>query len=260
MITYQSVLDFWHAKNITSAAQLSEALNAHCISFAYNSGKLENDEITYHDTREVFERDEVTAYTGNLRTLFEIRNSKTAYEYMLDVFDKRLALDEAFIKEVQRLLTENTYDKRRWELGERPGEYKKHDYVTGSAEIGASADEVSEEMNELLCEMDEIDDKNALTAAAYFHVKFENIHPFADGNGRTGRLAMNYFLLSHSHPPIVIHEEDRKAYYAALEAWDNAQELNAMLAFLKAQTIKTWEKQLSKTDTKTSLKDFIDIA
>lgn len=259
MITYQSVLDFWLAKNITSAAQLSEALNAHCISFAYNSGKLENDEITYHDTREVFERDEVTAYTGNLRTLFEIRNSKTAYEYMLDAFDKKLALDEGFIKELQRLLTENTYDKRRWELGERPGEYKKHDYVTGAAEIGASADEVGEEMNELLCELDGIDDKNALTAAAYFHVKFENIHPFADGNGRTGRLAMNYYLLSHSHPPIVIHEEDRKAYYAALEAWDNAQELNAMLAFLKEQTIKTWEKQLSKTDNKTSLKDFIDM-
>ena len=81
-------------------------------------------------------------------------------------------------------------------------------------------EDVPEEMAELLAELQEIKPENALTSAAFFHAKFENIHPFADGNGRTGRLAMNYFLVLHNHPPIIIHEEDRKKYYAAWEAWD----------------------------------------
>lgn len=257
MNRYQNTLEYWHSKGISTSAELAEVLNAHCISFAYNSGKLENESITYHDTREIFEHDDVTAYTGSLRTLFEIRNSKSAYEYVLTAFDEKLEMNESFIKELQRLLTENTYDKRRWELGERPGSYKIHDYVTGAQEIGAGAEDVPEEMNELLSELAGISADAALTAAAYFHAKFENIHPFADGNGRTGRLAMNYFLLTHNHPPITIHEEDRKSYYAALEAWDSKQSLAPLLDFLKEQTAKTWEKQLNNTQSKTALKDYL---
>lgn len=102
-------------------------------------------------------------------------------------------------------------------LGERPGDYKKGDYVT---------------------------DMPALTVAAYFYAKFENIHPFSDGNGRTGRLLMNYLLILMNHPPIVIHEEDRKAYYDTLECFDSNLDLKPFQEFLKMQTVKTWEKSL----------------
>lgn len=250
MDKYERAVELWQSKNIVSDAQLAEALNGHSIAFAYHSGRLENENVTYHDTREIFEHDGVTAYTGDLRTLFEIRNSKVANEYFLSAFGERLPLDEIFLKELQKRLTMNTYDTRRWQLGERPGEYKKHDYVTGKEEIGAAPEDVEEEMSELLDELLSVENKNALTAAAYFHVKFENIHPFADGNGRTGRLAMNYFLVLHEHPPIVIHEEDRKAYYEALETWDRTQELDAMISFLRGQTVKTWEKQLDRANAK----------
>lgn len=96
------------------------------------------------------------------------------------------------------------YNGLRVAVGEWPGEYKRHDYVTGKEEI-----------------------------------KFDNIHPFADGNGRVGRLAMNYFLIMHDHPAITIHEEDRKNYYTALEAWDSRQELDILKDFLREQTVKT---------------------
>lgn len=248
MEQYEKAVAIWRRKKITTDAELAEALNGHSIAFAYNSGKIENEQITYHDTREIFERDGVTSYTGDLRTLFEIRNAKEANEYFLTSFDQRFPLDEAFIKELQRLLTQNTYDTRRYQLGERPGDYKRHDYVTGKEEIGAAPEDVEEEMSELLSEMQDILDEKALTAAAYFHAKFENIHPFADGNGRTGRLAMNYLLVLHNHPPIVIHEEDRKAYYEALEAWDTEQQLDPLLSFLRQQTAKTWEKQIARVE------------
>ena len=76
MTVYEKALELWHQKSITTDAALAEALNSHSIAFAFHSGKIENDRITYHDTREIFEHDGVTSYTGNLRTLFEIRNAK----------------------------------------------------------------------------------------------------------------------------------------------------------------------------------------
>lgn len=248
MTDYEKAVAIWQKKNISTDAELAEALNGHSISFAYHSGKMENEKVTYHDTREIFEHDGVTSYTGDLRTLFEIRNAKEANEMVLVSFQAKRALDACFIKELHRVLIQNTYDMRRWQLGERPGEYKLHDYVTGKLEIGAAPEDVAEEMDELLLELTEISDRNVLTAAAYFHAKFENIHPFADGNGRTGRLAMNYFLIMHNHPPIIIHEEDRRDYFAALEAWDDKQELSLLQKFLREQTAKTWAKQIARTE------------
>ena len=55
---------------------------------------------------------------------------------------------------------------------------------------------------------------------------------------------MNYFLVLGGHPPITIHQEDRKAYYAALKAWDERQDLAPMETFLREQMGKTWEKQI----------------
>ena len=244
MTDYDSIIRFWQEKNISNDAELSEALNGQSVLFAYNSGKIENDNVTYNDTREIFDHDGVTSYTGDLRTLFEIRNSKNAYELLLVSFNEKRPFDEALLKAFQKELTQMTYDTRRWQIGERPGEYKRHDFVTERNEIGAHPEDVKEELDELLEELTDIPNEKALTAAAYFHAKFENIHPFADGNGRCGRLAMNYFLLIHNHPPITIHEEDRKSYYSALESWDTVQDLSPLVTFLKEQTVKTWVKRI----------------
>lgn len=249
MTNYEKAVALWRRKNITGDAELAAALNGHSIAFAYHSGKIENEKITYHDTREIFEHDGVTAYTGDLRTLFEIRNAKDANELLLASFKERRPIDEALIKEFQLRLTKNTYDTRRYQLGERPGEYKLHDYITGREEVGAAPEEVGEELAELVSELETVPDEKAFTAAAYFHAKFENIHPFADGNGRTGRLVMNYLLILHAHPPVIVHEEDRREYFEALEAWDRAQELGALENFLREQTVKTWQKQIDRAET-----------
>ena len=126
---YDKVVTLWSGKEIRTDAELAEVLNGHSIAFAYHSGKIENDHITFNDTREIFEHDGVTSYTGDLRTLFEIRNAKDAYELLLTSFQGKRALNEELLKEFQYRLTQNTYDTRRWQLGERPGEYKRHDFV-----------------------------------------------------------------------------------------------------------------------------------
>lgn len=97
----------------------------------------------------------------------QMRNGKEAYELLLAAFQDRRVMDEVFIKEMQEKLTQNTYDAKRYRLGERPGEYKHHDYVTGREEVGAPPEDVAEEMEELLEELLNIADDKALTAAAY---------------------------------------------------------------------------------------------
>ena len=256
MMTYHQILDFWKKQNITNANELSAVLDSYSVNFAYHSGNIENSEITYHDTREVFDNNGVTSYTGSTKTLFEIQNAKVAYEKILSIFDNKPAINEQLLKEVHEIMTVGTYDERRYNLGERPGEYKHHDYVTGMNEVGAAAEDVHEEISELLEELTNVDDKNALTAAAYFHAKFENIHPFSDGNGRVGRLLMNYFLLIHNHPPVVIFTEDKKDYYSALEKFDEALDLQPLVEFIKSQIVKTWNNHIGNDKNSTSLNDY----
>ena len=244
MTDYEKICQWWTEKRIGNGNALFSALNGFSVDFAYHSGKLENSRITFQDVKEIFDNDSVVAYTGDLKTLFEIHNEKQAYKLFLKAFDKKRPVEEGLVKEFQRALTENTYDERRWRLDERPGEYKKHNFVIGVHEIGAAAEDVPQEMQELLEELQDIPADRILTAAAYFHVKFENIHPFAEGNGRTGRLAMNYFLVTHDHPPITIHEEDRKSYYDALDIWDRTLDLKPLEGFLKEQCVKTWSEDV----------------
>lgn len=246
MTLYEKMLSIWRGKHISTAAELATEMNGNGAKFIYHTAKIENDKITYHDTREIFDRGGVTSYTGDVRTLFEIQNLCAGYQRFLAAFGNKEPLSESLVMELHALLTQGTYDTHRYQIGERPGTYKLHDFVTGKEEVGALPEDVPDEMGELLEEVQGISEEQALTAAAYFHAKMENIHPFADGNGRTGRLLMNYVLVLNNHPPIIIFEEDRQAYYNALERFDQDLDLAPLSEFLKEQTVKTWSRYLER--------------
>ena len=119
MISYFDVLEFWRAKNISSTTELDAAINGKIIALAYHSSKIENDSVTYADTREIFEHDRVIRYTGDLRTLFEIRNAKDAFNELLIAFDRHSPLDKHLLLTFHEQLTKNTYDAARWAVGEQ---------------------------------------------------------------------------------------------------------------------------------------------
>lgn len=243
MITYEDILKLWQGFKIEDSKALDAYLDHFAVVFSYHSGAIENPAITYRDTHEIFDHGEVTGYTGDLRTLYEIKNMKDAYNLMSSWFDSRTPITKDTIRQMHFELTKGTYDERRWELGERPGEFKKQDvWGVGLHDVAAPVNEIEHDLDMDLAEISDVDDKNALVAAAFFHARFEGIHAFADGNGRTGRAMMNYFLLLHNHPPIVVHQEDRKQYYSALDRFDEDGALESLIAFLKSQTVKTWEK------------------
>ena len=233
--------------------ELDAMLTDFRILFAYHSNRIENEDTDYHDTRDVFENGKVYGYTGDPRTLFEIQNQRDCYYLLLDRIVAREPLSISLIREIHFELTKGTYDARRYIVnGERPGEFKHHDYVTGRHEVGSYPEDVEQDLQELIREIIDNEGKDVLTIAAYLHACFENIHPFADGNGRVGRTLLNYYLLTHNVSPVIIYEEDRKEYYKSLERFDTDADLQPLKDFIVREQEKTWTRERRKA---VSLKD-----
>ncbi|MGL4547872.1 Fic family protein [Eubacterium aggregans] len=235
---YKEILNTWREGNNNSESILKTKLANFKIIFAFESNRIENPQTTYHDTREVFENGKVINFTGDLRTLYEIDNQKDCFEFLVSRIIKKEAITVDFIKRIHFLLTKKTYDESRYLTGERPGEFKIHDYVVGDS-VGSYSNDVATDIKTLI---DEVNQANAdpLLVAAYFHLNFESIHPFADGNGRVGRTLMNYYLMIHDYPPTIIYDSEKETYYMALTVFDKTQQIDGFIEFLKEETIKTW--------------------
>lgn len=252
MDEYAQIVRLWQQYAIGTEADIDLRLDSFRILFAYHSGKIENPEISYHDTREIFENGRVVNFTGSPRTIFEQRNQKLCYDFLKPRIIARKPITIALIKETHAILTAGTYDETRYiQQGERPGAFKKHDYVTGIEEVGSLPEDVEHDMQELLATLQELAGKDPLKTATYFHVRFEYIHPFADGNGRVGRTLLNYLLMTRDHPPLIVYDEDKRDYYAALEQYDRNEDYQPMYAFLKRETIRTWQKALARDRQRT---------
>ena len=252
MDEYAQIVRLWQQYAIGTEADIDLRLDSFRILFAYHSGKIENPEISYHDTREIFENGRVVNFTGSPRAIFEQRNQKLCYDFLKPRILAREPITIELVKETHAILTAGTYDETRYiQQGERPGAFKKHDYVTGIEEVGSLPEDVEHDMQELLATLQELAGKDPLKTATYFHVRFEYIHPFADGNGRVGRTLLNYLLMTRDHPPLIVYDEDKRDYYAALEKYDRNEDYQPMYAFLKKETIRTWEKALERDRQRT---------
>lgn len=252
MDEYAQIVRLWQQYAIGTEADIDLRLDSFRILFAYHSGKIENPEISYHDTREIFENGRVVNFTGSPRAIFEQRNQKLCYDFLKPRILAREPITIELVKETHAILTAGTYDENRYiQQGERPGAFKKHDYVTGMEEVGSLPEDVEHDMQELLATLQELAGKDPLKTATYFHVRFEYIHPFADGNGRVGRTLLNYLLMTRDHPPLIVYDEDKRDYYAALEEYDRNEDYQPMYAFLKRETIRTWEKALARDRQRT---------
>lgn len=246
MELYRRVVELWQSYKIESAVDLDKYLDSFRILFAFHSGKIENEEITYHDTREIFENGKVVNYTGTPRTLFEQQNQKLCYEFLKEKIIQKKPLSIDLIKEIHKVLTSGTYDERRYIANEeRPGVFKKHDYVTGIHEVGSAVENVEGDLTELMAEVNTYAGNEVLKVAAYLHARFEYIHPFADGNGRVGRTFTNYYLMIHDHPPFIVYDEDKHLYFQCLQKYDETEELNPLYQFFKYETEKTWARALA---------------
>ena len=244
-MTYDEIVELWKEGTIGGDKNFAELFRDFSILFSYNSGKIGNEDITFEGIKELFETGTIKNYTGDVSTIFQMGNSSEGWDFIIEKLGEREELSEDFVKDLHRVITADTYDEEMLENGEEPGEYKNNDCTGCVNEVGAFPEDVQDEMDALIDEVNDTDDTKAIVSAAYLHAQFGNIHPFADGNGRVGRLIMNYLLLLKDHPPIVIFEDDIEEYFDALRAWDDEDELKPMVEFLRKEAVKTWAEILN---------------
>lgn len=238
---YQALVARWRD---LSASDRVALLDSFAVDFSFHSGGLENDQVTLHDTREVFDRDGVSSFTGDVRTIFEIANLKAMWLWTMETLPTGFSLTTEELLFCHETLTRGTYDRRRWTLGERPGEFKHHMYEVADG-VGDAPDDVPSSVESLLREVREAlsvrrDIFESLTVASYLHAALVDIHPFADGNGRVARQMTNMVLLSECLPPVLVPKEDRMAYFGALDAYHYTDELSPLRQFLVVETLKRW--------------------
>lgn len=246
---YAGLCERWGSLGPEERRGLAEGM---AVEVTYNSTKLENDEITLHDTESIMRDGELVNYTGALRTVFEVSNHQRAWAAVVkDAFGGNPPEPSVeLMLGMQKMLTEHTYDRARWERGERPGTLKANDYGVGpGAGVGIPPEECEAEVEALLAEVRSamarpLGPRKALVCATYLHARIVDIHPFADGNGRTARLLQNYVLLVLGNPPIAQRAVDRMAYYGALDEFHEEGSLDGLLAFNEAESLMTWAHRL----------------
>ncbi|HLC77649.1 MAG TPA: Fic family protein [Candidatus Nanoarchaeia archaeon] len=179
--------------------------------FTYDSTAIEGNTLSLEETSFLlFEK--IVPKSKSLREINETLNHKKAFDKMLS---HKGDLTKAFIRELHKLVVENTL---REELNSQVGSYRNVQvFIRGRDWMPPKPEEVSNEMKTLLSWYSKNRKKlHPLIVASYFHVAFETIHPFVDGNGRVGRLLMNFILHKNNYPMINIPSKTKFDYYNAL--------------------------------------------
>lgn len=187
------------------------------IDLTYNSNHMEGSRLTRNQTRYIFETNTVGVENEvlNVDDVIETVNHFHCIDLVIDHADD--ILSEKFIKELHLTLKNGTSDSRKdWFA---VGEYKKIPNEVGGMDT-ALPEEVADKMKTLLKEYNVIKEKT-LEDILDFHVKFERIHPFQDGNGRVGRLIIFKECLKHNIVPFIIEDNLKLFYYRGLKEWDN---------------------------------------
>ena len=201
---------------------VSEAYKNFLIDFAFNTTSLEGNTITLMEADRLL-RENLTPKDKNLREVFDLQNTEKVF---FEIINSIASLDNEFIVSVHDKLMEN--------IDTRKG-YRQHDIrVFKSAFEATPFVYVKADMGILLKWYRKYEDElHPLALAAIFHQKFEKIHPFSDGNGRTGRMLMIYILMKKKYPPLIIKKSRRADYLNALAKGNNVDLNNIEPKFYK---------------------------
>ncbi len=171
----------------------------------YNSNAIENSTLTLSDTEKILLDFEVSKdYT--LREVFEAKNLARVYEYIKAKKDS-VVLNQSTILFIHSLLIGGIDDSIA-------GRFRKQgEYVRVGKHIAPAPEHVLRMIEVLIHEYKSDHDVNFLKKIAYFHLQFETIHPFCDGNGRIGRVLVNLHLQEFGYPNIIIRDKEKHLYY-----------------------------------------------
>lgn len=218
--TQQKILEE-RLKKLNKLRPLSQTLlkklkNRFEIEMTYNSNAIEGNSLTLKETYWVIQEG-VTIKGKPLKDVLEAKNHKAALDFLYEMVEQKsqFTFSESIVKQLHALIIQDI-DR------EKAGRYRNVDvFITGTEHTPPPSFEVPLKMHDMVLWARANHRKmNVVEFAAILHHKFVHIHPFEDGNGRTGRLLMNIFLMRHGYPIAIIQKNDRQKYYRALRAAD----------------------------------------
>ncbi|AOI72483.1 Fic family protein [Burkholderia ubonensis] len=189
-----------------TVASLREKL---LLEWTYHSNAIEGNTLTLRETKVVLEG--ITVGGKSLREHFEATNHRDAIVYVEDIVSKAEALSEWQIRNIHSLVLKGI------DVDEA-GRYRRENVViAGASTTPPDFMHLPVDMAALIDWYEKAAGMHPVERAAELHTRFVKIHPFVDGNGRTGRLLLNFELMKAGYPPAIIRKEDRLAYYDSLD-------------------------------------------
>lgn len=180
------------------------------IEYTYNSNAIEGNTLTLQETALVLEG--VTIDKKPLKDHLEAVGHRDAFLYVQDLVKDKVPFSESIIKQIHTLVLMDRPEDR--------GVYRRIPVrIMGAYHVPSDPILVPEQMENLIAEFAGNKKLHPIERAALFHLKFESIHPFVDGNGRTGRLILNLMLMQAGYTPINVKYSDRKRYYEAFDSY-----------------------------------------
>lgn len=188
------------------------------VEYTYNSNAIEGNTLTLRETDLVLRG--LTINQKPLKDHLEAVGHREAFDYVRVLVKEKAPLTQSIIKQIHYLVLADKRDDR--------GVYRRVPVrIMGARHEPVQPYLIEPKMEQLLLDYAASED-HILTKLARFHIEFEGIHPFIDGNGRTGRLLVNFELMKAGYPPIDIKFTDRAAYYSAFDEYYGKQNLSAM--------------------------------
>ena len=196
-----------------------ERLNEEFLTeYTYNSNAIEGNTLTLRETDMVLRG--LTIDQKSLKEHLEVIGHKEAFDFVTELVKEKCEINERVIKQIHYLVLADKKDDR--------GVYRRVPVrIMGAAHETAQPYLIITKMEELLRNY-LASEEHIVTKLARFHIEFEGIHPFIDGNGRMGRLLVNLELMKPGYPPIDIKFTDRIAYYNAFDEYHVKHNLKAM--------------------------------
>ncbi len=208
--------------------ELQRLKNDFLIEHTYDSNAIEGNTLTLRETALILQEG-ITIAEKPIKDHLEIIGYKDAFEYIMTLVDAQSVLTESIIKQIHSLVLMDDAANR--------GVYRNLPVrILGAAHEPPQPYLVPVKMETLIADYAQIkSEKHIIEAVAEFHLRFEGIHPFIDGNGRTGRLILNFELMKAGLLPVNIKFTDRMKYYHCFDAWHRENHDAAPLINLLAE-------------------------
>lgn len=214
---------------IINEAELSESV--------FNSNAIENSTLTLKETEKILLDKEVSRNVS-VREIFEAKNLARVMEYF-ELKRNELSLTTETILLVHKMLIENIDDNIA-------GHFRtKNEYVRVGSHIAPAPEHVERMVDAILSEYESNIDDYPIDKIAKFHLDFETIHPFLDGNGRIGRVIVNFQLNKLGFPNLIIRDKEKKIYYQSFREYNDSKNTKTMEKIIVLASFESLHKRIS---------------